>query len=323
MPTPQYLSFHIHYAEPWERLLTDSIHPLVKRLIREGSIKQYFFIRYWERGPHIRLRLKKEDGVEAEEISQMVREDIGSFMLENPSQLSLTPEMEAAKAATSWRDNNQVFSVAYEPETSRFGGAGVLPLAEFQFFASSQMVLNELAANPDWSYDYALGTAIKRHLSFVFALRMNADTAAVFFEKICEDWLPGAISRQGVAIPPRAIEEQFQRAYEVQKASVLPYIHGIWKELQESPPESQSAILKSWLHTNYAVYTNLQLAKKAGILKTEKPKPEYRHIPDAVLWNILGDFVHLTNNRLGVLNRDEGFLAYMLTKALKGLRDVK
>ncbi len=316
MPANQHLSFHIHYAEPWEPLLIEAIRPLVKELFEDRLITQYFFIRYWERGPHIRLRLKKEENIDEAIIIKTVQERISNFILKNPSELFLTPEMEERKAAESWRNNNQIYSVGYEPEVKRYGGLDALPLAELQFFASSQMVLDELTETVDWSYDHALGTAIKFHLGFVFAMRMTSDTAAIFFEKICQDWLPQAISQEGSGTERAQILERFQKAYTMQKAAVLPSIHGIWEQLRESPTESESP-WKNWLSINHAVYTNLQLLKKAGLLKSEIKELEGEPTPNTKIWNILGDFVHLTNNRLGVLNRDEGFLAFMLAKALK------
>ncbi len=318
MPNNQYLSFHIYYAEPWEPLLTGAIRPLVKKLVGDGLITQYFFIRYWERGPHIRLRLKKEAEIDEAIITKAVHEEISNFILKNPSKLFLMPEMEEKKVAESWRNNNQIYVEEYQPEVSRYGGLNGLALAELQFFASSQMVLDELVETKNWSYDHALGAAIKHHLEFVFAINMTPDTAAIFFEKICQDWLPRAISEEGSAEERTKIFDQFQNAYSVQKEVVLPYIQRIWEQLGKSSEGSDSPSLKNWLSINQAVYSNLQLLEKSGLLNWEINNLESDKSYESKRWNILGDFVHLTNNRLGVLNRDEGFLAFMLAKALKG-----
>ena len=69
MTDNQYLSFYIFYSEPWKNLLVESVHPLLKKLFDENLINQYFFIRYWEKGPHIRLRLKRKPEIKAEELS--------------------------------------------------------------------------------------------------------------------------------------------------------------------------------------------------------------------------------------------------------------
>ena len=53
-----WLSVHLFYNEPWEEFLQKAVEPYVNTAIQTGIATQYFFIRYWERGPHIRLRLK-------------------------------------------------------------------------------------------------------------------------------------------------------------------------------------------------------------------------------------------------------------------------
>lgn len=316
MTENKYLSYSIYYAEPWEKLLVSAIHPLVKKLFDDGWISQYFFIRYWERGPHIRLRLKKKSGVNEVELSETVQENLQKFITENPSKLFFTPEMEEKSKAESWHKNNQIFSVEYQPETARYGGVDALPLAELQFFASSRVVLNELLEISDWSYDHALGAAIKLHLGFVFSMGMSAEKAVAFFKKNCQDWMPRAYQTEVVEIQKEKILLQFQNAYQAQKMAVLPYIQGVWEELQQNPSGSGVPAWENWLTINQAVFTNLQILQKNGLLNLVNAESNSDGPTESELWTMLSDFVHLNNNRLGVLNRDEGFLAFMLAEAL-------
>lgn len=55
-----WLSAYIYYPKPWKYLLVNKLKPFVYGLINERLIHRFFFIRYWERGPHIRLRLQGE-----------------------------------------------------------------------------------------------------------------------------------------------------------------------------------------------------------------------------------------------------------------------
>ena len=316
MSENQYLSFYIYYAEPWESLLLGAVRPLVKKLIDQELITQYFFIRYWERGPHLRLRLKKKSADKEIEITEILQKELNNFILKYPSKLLLTPEMEAHKLAESWRDNNQILSISYQPEIARYGGLAALPIAELQFFASSRMVLNELVETPNWSYDYALGAAIKLHIGFVFSIGMTRKKAAKFFEKNCRDWLPRAIQSEEQEAQEEKILLQFKKAYLTQKPAIFPYIQNIWEALEKNPSGSDSPAWENWLSINQAVYTNLQLLTETKLLALDS---EYLDLPDSGLWNMLSDFVHLTNNRIGVLNRDEGFLAYMLSESLNSL----
>ncbi len=316
MSENQYLSFYIYYAEPWESLLIGAVHPLVKKLVDQELITQYFFIRYWEQGPHLRLRLKKSPMTTEANVSKIVVEDLNNFILKYPSKMLMTSEMEEHKLTESWLENNQVTSISYQPETARYGGQAGLPLAEVQFFASSRVVLNELIETPNWSYDIALGAAIKLHIGFIFSTGMTQENAVKFFEKNCRDWLPRAIHNQDNKLSQERILSQFEKAYSTQKSAIFPYVQGVWEALKTNPSGSGSSSWENWLFINQAVYTNLKLLSESDLLEFTT---DNHSGPDSGIWNVLSDFMHMTNNRLGVLNRDEGFLAFMLAKAIKEL----
>ena len=54
----QWLAAYLYYSGNWEKFLTNSVKPFVEDILDRKLAEQYFFIRYWERGPHIRLRFK-------------------------------------------------------------------------------------------------------------------------------------------------------------------------------------------------------------------------------------------------------------------------
>ena len=61
-----WLAAYLYYAEPWVDVLVKGLKPFVQDVLEAGRARQFFFIRYWERGPHIRLRFRG-DRVELEE----------------------------------------------------------------------------------------------------------------------------------------------------------------------------------------------------------------------------------------------------------------
>ena len=184
-------------------------------------------------------------------------------------------------------------------------------------------MLNELIQNPQWTYDYALGAAIKLHLGFAFSMGMTLDLAIEFFNKNCQDWLPRPIKEEEGELVRRKIMLQFENAYALQKKEILPYISGIWDELEKNPKGNGIPSWENWLSINQEVHTNLQLLLKNGMLKINDLKLNTSQPEETAIWGILGDFVHMTNNRLGILNRDEGFLGFMLSEALKDVKGLK
>ncbi|MDA6131158.1 hypothetical protein OSK38_27810, partial [Escherichia coli] len=63
-------AYHVFYHGNLDILIQQCIKPITKKLLSEGIAEKFFFIRYWEGGPHIRLRVNQlaEDSYKNEEI---------------------------------------------------------------------------------------------------------------------------------------------------------------------------------------------------------------------------------------------------------------
>src|SRR5689334_16190255 len=67
-PLPaSWMSAHLYYQGPLDLLLRELVVPLVRDLGGRGLLAQHFFLRYWQGGPHLRLRLRpvERDGAPA------------------------------------------------------------------------------------------------------------------------------------------------------------------------------------------------------------------------------------------------------------------
>jgi len=79
-----------------------------------------------------------------------------------------------------------------------------------------------------------------------------------------------------------------------------------------------------WWQTHQFIADNLLRLDHQSLLTSRAPADRYQSIPgvpDIQLdrWSIYADYLHLTNNRLGILNRDEPFLSYLITRSLKNM----
>ena len=85
-----WLSVYLYYAEPWEEFLKEAVKPLVDKMISTGRAKHFFFVRYLDQSPHIRLRLKvtaqQKEKTEAE-----IREYFSSWFTRFPSAKTVLP----------------------------------------------------------------------------------------------------------------------------------------------------------------------------------------------------------------------------------------
>ena len=86
-----WVSWHLFYQGSRDRLLLDLVRPLVCELWQEGSIDNFFFIRYALGGPHVRLRLHCLSG-RREAAGDRVESAAADFFRRWPSEVTLTEE---------------------------------------------------------------------------------------------------------------------------------------------------------------------------------------------------------------------------------------
>lgn len=276
-------SYHLYRPEPWEALLTEAVAPFVRASFEEHVADSFFFVRYWERGPHIRLRLRT---TVPEELDRRVDAHFSEFFTRYPST--------RPAAGEGWLPNDSVQRIDYEPETERYGGPERLPLAEEQFEASSRGVLAILREGA-WTYERALGAAIQLHLVLLHAFRFDLGAAARYFASHADAWLS----------TPESTLRSFAAAFERQRDQLTRTHTAVWSALEENVDFEQE-----WANRWRADMTSLAMRFRGA-----------RRNLDAKESAILSSFIHMTNNRLGVRNRDETFLMYLIIRSLENVHE--
>lgn len=331
----KWLAVHLFYNEPWEIFLLESVKPFVDTLIQAGIAEQYFFIRYWDQGPHIRLRIKGEASVldnivrpNIEEHFQVYFESRPSFRID-PTYISNYPE------GSKWYPNDSIQFITYQQELDRFGGAKGILLAERQFQLSSEIVLETIKQkNKEWSYDEVLGIAIKLHLSFIFTMGLNLEEIKSFFNIIFQNSLPRAFRFYNNKLSRAMYKEQeketliaFKEAFELQKDSLIPYHRNLWKALKDER-EFEEEGMSNWINKHEELKNDFSIAYELNQLDFRSKRYEIKMydsytLKQNLLWPIYSDFIHLTNNRLGISNKDEAYLAYLIFQSLKQITTPK
>ena len=329
--TSQWLSVYLYYSEPWETFLVDAVDPYIKMVMHTGIAQQYFFIRYWDRGPHIRLRFKANPEVIRNMLRPNIEEHFYNYFESKPSQRTEPSYPELIDENLKWLPNNSLQFVDYVPEVDRYGGSIPVQIAEMQFQESSEVVLHYLKTMvEDWTYEDALGIAIKLHLSFAHAMGMNVFEAQQFFQFVYYNWLPRSFRFYRYKLTQteyiQQVEETttaFAKAFDLQKEMLLPYHQALWEALQ-SGEEMEEDTLNTWIKTNEYIKLQLDAAQiKKQLFK--RPEAEQYSIANQSVfdpskklrWSIYGDYFHMTNNRLGIQNKDEGYLAYLMMECIK------
>lgn len=327
--TGTWLAAYLYCGEPWEKFLIEAVKPFVEKTMENRWADRFFFIRYWERGPHIRLRFKGN----AETLEKKVKPQLDSYFpeyfREHPTQRDTPEYIEKLPPEQQWFPNDSVQYIDYEPEIDRYGGPNGIHIAERQFEASSRAVFAVIEESGDWGYDRALGAAIQLHLGFAFALGMDLVETGEFFSRISTTWFSRAYGhtpdtpkdeiKERQEITLNAFEENFQR----QKPTLVPYHQTLWSAFTEEM-EFEQEWINQWLKNMTSIKNELITAQEQNLLvipqwfrpETGKEIPEHRR----QLWVILESYIHMTNNRLGILNRDEAYLGYLIKESLKGVR---
>ena len=320
-----WLAAYLVRPEPWENFLITAVEPFVDTVFKNKWSEQFFFIRYWERGPHIRLRFKGNREILETKLKSQLDEHFYNYFREFPTQREIPEGIENLPPEQQWYPNDSIQYIRYEPEIERYGGGAGILIAEEQFEASSRTVMTVIRESDNWDYDRALGAAIQLHLGFAYAMGMDLVETGDFFTNIFQHWFsraygysPGTSGKElneRRDITLAAFNDNFQK----QKATLIPYRQTLWNAFTEGI-EFEQEWLNQWLKQMTVIREKLYAAHLQNELEIPhwfKPNPGIVTPEDQQrIWPILESYIHMTNNRLGILNRDEAYLGFLIKESL-------
>ena len=255
----------------------------------ENLIEKWFFIRYWEGGPHIRFRMLNPASKQLEEDLEQL---IHNFIENNKSNRPLTKEefyknhkfdgVPLDYHQLPWHEEGEVVSYPYSQEIERYGGELVMHLSETIFMHSSQLAVKILEVGKN---------ECLRKLIYSIALTF--------------------LSMQ-----------EFRKSYgEENMRDYITFYQTLWEgfvEENEMEHRTSTFIEKNWkiivnmitkLRNSDDIMKDIEeiqslFEEKASIVKDKK-----------YLDYIVASHIHMTNNRLGVPPVCE----YLISKALANI----
>lgn len=320
----KWIGFHLYYEEPWEGLLGRCVFPLILKLKKEKIINKYFFIRYWESGPHIRLRLSVTEENLVDRLKKIVEKKIQSYFKKYPS---FRKDEKYHKTFGKLYDNNSIQMIEYIPETDRYGGINAMSISESQFCSSSEATLKLLKLNKCWDYDTAMGYAIKLNLSFARVFFTNNQDLLNFYSLLTNQMftlIPGLYygkEESNYLKNKNELYSVFENEFQKQKSNIVPYIFS-FLDLIDSENSIKDAWLKSWISEMNKVKDELHGLEKLNKIKC--PGEDIVNVNinrDLGLWYIYFSYIHMINNRLGIKNSDEAFLSFLINKSIEKINE--
>lgn len=285
-------SLHAHTfstSEAMERALTTDIFPLLRDLQTRGELSGWFFIRYWEGGPHIRLRLRGASPAAAQDVHSALA---SSFAALTPVQAPEPDQYYAAFVSPAqqpgaaeqfgWYPHGEVRVSPYEPETQRYGGPAGLPISEAFFETSSAFAAQLLPLTPTRAARLGLGLHLL--LTTVRALNLDTPGAVHWLRQFVNAWpLFSSTPSEHVA---RA-RERAEATYFAPPAS----LSGARETFAQRPSRH---LLQSWEAEVRAAHRAYQAAES---------QLSYASLD---IWR---SQLHMFHNRLGFSIEDECYLA--------------
>ena len=191
--------------------------------------------------------------------------------------------------------------ITYEPEIARYGNQDSIARAEEQFICSSTYVLAVLNKSREWDASSALLEALKMNIAIACALDVAAFEMIAICRQFIHQWLPRLYDRSK---PVTGQERYYMTLLETHFSHytelLLPVTAKLWEELCEGKAEP---VLQTFMQSNQQVF---QAYGQLGF-------------DDLRMRDIIGSFMHMGHNRLGVSNLDEAYIMFFTLKCLENV----
>ncbi|MFI9235566.1 lantibiotic dehydratase C-terminal domain-containing protein [Streptomyces sp. NPDC053079] len=305
--TADWVSLHAFHWDSADLLLTEAVAPLTAELRSQGLMRDFFFLRYWEGGPHLRLRMRAGTLPAAEALRRLAHDRLAGALDGRPvpqapdagAYRELARRLAAAEGLADYdrrvRLRPGVEHIPYRPEERVFGGREAVHAAERHFTASSDIALGLLAR----------GAAQGRRTGFAFAALVLALAA----------WEPdparvaGLISASSTGwgtVTPAGRAPGTPAGYPRQRAGLLAQVDRYWRLGTGAVPEEPDDVVAAWLRSIRRLRDELTDLQRRGRFAPQgagtalvTPEAGATAAEYALLVTLLR-CVHLLHNRLGL-----------------------
>lgn len=169
-----------------DTFLTTQLGPQLAADVEAGHIGGWYFLRYWETGPHLRVRVRDAPASYVEDLAERIAK-----LIANAPHALVDHDPSAYHASigapdTEWLPHGDVREVPYVPETTRYGGPAALPVAEELFCRSTEVALALLPATRTQSAK--LSAAFRLAMVTATALGFDRPGAAAWLRSLATSW---------------------------------------------------------------------------------------------------------------------------------------
>lgn len=307
-----WLSAHLYfqgelYSTEGDRVVLAVVKPFVRGCQERNWIERYFFVRYSDPRPHIRLRVYGPRTV----ISETVQPALRRHVL-HPSGGALDTAVLTASRSNPSTDGQHPISdirwVPYEPEVERYGGADAVAVAENHFHSSSETCADLLEAIGESDRAVRLGKALLCMVTLAHAFCRDRAEAASFISQYGTSYLRSLAREESQRSRLLGV---FESGYKQQADHLILYVNEAWRRLEST--QSLSSALDLYHHQLRDTERRLRF------LHEERRLVQYSVVTETWQTNgrpIANSYLHMMSNRMGVTIPEESYLSYVMNKAM-------
>jgi hypothetical protein len=328
-----WVSAHVFYQGDLTELLVNGIVPVARELTHGGMAPQapacgWFFLRYWEGGPHVRLRVLPAPGRDRAVIEALINERLGQYLREQPSTelmrqadyAQLAPVLAGREQMPTYAQrlypNNSVVFLPYRREHNRYGYGASVQAVERHFVESSQLAVRLLAAG-DWpsqrdtvAFCLILLTWLGGHPDPV-RLASTSHGLYQWWARVADG---AEVDGAGFGVD----EADFAERYRHQRDRLVSLGRAVRDIVARLPQDAGSGVLAVWGRSILRLRD--ALAHQVAIGQFTPPGPgggpaevttEDSHTP---VLSVLDICAHLLCNRLGISMLEESYLRYLAVR---------
>jgi thiopeptide-type bacteriocin biosynthesis protein len=315
----EWVSAHAFYEGELDLLLTRVVGPLMDEFTQSGLAREFFFLRYWDGGIHLRLRVLPAHDSRRVEVEKLIKNRFDDYLTRNPSADSVSVE-EYTRAALVLAEmervssyakvpfpNNSLAFMAYRREHDRYGHGAAIQAVERHFAESSRIALRVLT----------MGAATSQRATACTALIMLTWFIAESGPEHMSAWLDSGSDGESHAEPgqgmPTVLGERQQEQI-LQIARQMRALAATFAEL------STTGTLVEWARSIAFLKATLtdQAAAGAFILPTDG-QGSAPHGAEAAVSMVLDLCAHLICNRFGIPPMAERVLRKSAAEAVGAL----
>jgi thiopeptide-type bacteriocin biosynthesis protein len=273
-----------------DAFLTEDLAPLLDGLTAGRQGAGWFFIRYGEGGPHVRVRVR----------------GLGPAAAGLPADLS---RLAGARTAVDgpWPSRHaEVRAVPYLPETGRYGGSLALPVAEEVFVGSSRIAVLALrqivsgAARLTLASDIAHATAL--------ALGLDRLASAQWLRRHASGW---RWASEVDLLPGEVVHSKVNSVYAQQHGALVRRDQALRASLEDG---TAAPWLGDWMEQVRAADQRLRAIRSPAA--EANARGDARTGAEAPLLWVWGSQLHMLLNRLGVTPDEERAVCRLAARTL-------